>query len=187
MMTTRLAVPRMAAALAAVALVTAGCSEVRRTFGQVRSAPDEFSVVTRAPLTLPPGLGQQAALPEPSPGAVRPQEGTPEDQAARSVFGAVREVPAGARSSGENSILNLAGTEAADPDIRRKVDRETQGLRVANQFLVHRLLGIQPDPVDPVVNPVAETERMRNAAAVGEPVTAGETPVIERRRRGLFF
>ena len=33
------------------------CSDFRRGIGEGKSAPDEFQVVVRAPLSLPPGFG----------------------------------------------------------------------------------------------------------------------------------
>ena len=53
----------------ACGLMLAGCgSDTARTLGFTRDAPDEFSVVTRAPLSLPPTLGN---LPAPRPGDPR--------------------------------------------------------------------------------------------------------------------
>src|SRR5918998_607789 len=61
-----------AASGAAVLLFVAGCGgDTARTFGFTRDAPDEFQVTTRAPLSMPPALGE---LPVPRPGADRPQE-----------------------------------------------------------------------------------------------------------------
>src|SRR5215213_5052235 len=65
--------PRTGAAGAVLlAAAVAGCgSDTARTFGFTRDAPDEFQVTTRAPLSMPPALGE---LPVPRPGADRPQE-----------------------------------------------------------------------------------------------------------------
>jgi hypothetical protein len=54
------------------AALLAGCdtTNLSRTFGLTRDAPDEFSVSTRAPLSMPPNN----ALRAPRPGASRPQE-----------------------------------------------------------------------------------------------------------------
>jgi hypothetical protein len=71
------------ALLPALALL-AGCGdEMRKTFGLGKNAPDEFQVVRRAPLSLPPDF----ALRPPQPGAVRPQEGSVSDQARSTVLG----------------------------------------------------------------------------------------------------
>lgn len=49
-----------------------------------KKAPDEFQVITRAPLEVPYGL----TLPVPQPGAPRPQEVSAEEQAKEAIFGA---------------------------------------------------------------------------------------------------
>ena len=69
--------------LAGSALLLSACSESQKqTLGFSQPPPDEFRVITRAPLTVPPNL----ALRPPIPGAVRPQEGTPSEQARQAVF-----------------------------------------------------------------------------------------------------
>ena len=115
--------------LALAAVTLAGCGGVREQFGLDKQSPDEFRVVSRAPLTVPP----EFALRPPRPGAARPQVGTPTDQARRTVFRlgdqqpSVREVmPDDGRSLGERAILVEAGADEAEPDIRQVVDRETQ-------------------------------------------------------------
>ena len=66
--------------IAIVALSTSGCSSFRGWMGASKAAPDEFRVVTRAPLSMPPDYGLVA----PQPGAPRPQE-TDARQSARQI------------------------------------------------------------------------------------------------------
>ena len=68
------------ALVAAAAL--SGCTDTRRALGLEKSTPDEFNVVSRAPLSLPPDY----RLRPPQPGATRPQEGTVQQQAKQSIF-----------------------------------------------------------------------------------------------------
>lgn len=64
-------------------VLLAGCGEdMRKSFGLGKNAPDEFQVVRRAPLSLPPDF----QLRPPQPGAVRPQEGSATDQAKKAVL-----------------------------------------------------------------------------------------------------
>jgi len=65
----------------AAASLLAGCTDFRRTIGLEQVAPDEFAVESRAPLTIPPEFD----LRPPQPGAPRPQEKSPNQQA-RQVF-----------------------------------------------------------------------------------------------------
>ena len=47
-----------------------GCENAKETIGLTKQSPDEFAVVTRAPLSIPPKFD----LRPPKPGADRPQE-----------------------------------------------------------------------------------------------------------------
>src|SRR5665213_3042937 len=57
---------------ASIVVLLSGCgnSSLTRTFELTRDSPDEFTVVTRAPLSMPPDF----SLRPPQPGAERPQE-----------------------------------------------------------------------------------------------------------------
>ena len=64
--------------LVVLSLIVVGCSGISdQISGRGKYAPDEFSVVSRAPLTLPPDYG----LRPPVPGALRPQESRAQDVA----------------------------------------------------------------------------------------------------------
>ena len=67
-------------ALTAVAAIgLAGCQSTQKALGMSKVVPDEFRVVSKAPLAVPPDY----ALRPPTPGAPRPQDGTTRDQAAQ--------------------------------------------------------------------------------------------------------
>ena len=181
-------------ALAAVAL--SGCDSARETFGFTKQAPDEFAVVTRAPLVIPPDYG----LRPPQPGAQRPQEKEIRDQARETVTGRNSAPSAGAsqvastggvanggspRSEGERTLLAKAGALDADPSIRRTVDRESTMLAEADSDFIDRLIFWQEKPPPgTVVDPDAETKRIREAMAQGDAPNKGETPIIKRRKKG---
>ncbi|CAO3418447.1 DUF3035 domain-containing protein [Azospirillum doebereinerae] len=182
--------PLFGVALAALALT--GCSDVRRSIGLDRQSPDEFSVVSRAPLTLPPSL--QANLPKPRPGALRPQDSTPTQVAAGAVFGGSSRGTAGpvGKSAGENALVAQASArDGIDPNIRNKVDQETTQLTVADKSWIDSLLfwQTQEKPFS-IVDPGREQQRLREAQAQGRAVDGAATPTIERKRKapleGLF-
>ena len=103
--------------VAVLAVSSAGCGSVSRAVGASKVTPDEFRVVTKAPLVVPPDY----ALRPPSPGEPRPQELQPESAARVALVGA-RE--AATRSQGESLLAAKAGVEKADPLIRYVVDDE---------------------------------------------------------------
>ncbi len=173
-----------------------GCTSIRENLGLTKRSPDEFRVTSRAPLSMPPDYN----LRPPNPGAPRPQEGSTRDQAEAAVFGYPNsgtdpdQIPpigegeaAGAQSAGEASLLQSAGTGGIDPNIRVLIDSETaedeaDSITLAEQLIFWR----DPQPYGTVVDPVAEQKRLQENAALGKPVTEGETPVIIRKKKGLL-
>src|SRR3546814_8005136 len=67
--------------VAGLALAVSACGGFRDSLGLTKQSPDEFRVVSRAPLTLPPDYN----LRPPEPGAPRPQVGSASQQAERAV------------------------------------------------------------------------------------------------------
>ncbi len=178
--------------LALVALALTGCSDVRRSIGLDRQSPDEFTVVSRAPLSMPPSL---ASLPPPRPGAMRPQDSTSSAVAAASVFGGSSRGAAAAaagKTQGESALIAQAGAKSGiEPGIRNKVDQETTQLIVADKRWIDTLLfwQTQEQPFS-VVDPKKESQRLREAQATGKPLNDGTVPTVERKRKapleGLF-
>ena len=69
--------------LLALPALAGGCSNTtKEALGLTKRSPDEFQVVTNAPLSMPPDYN----LRPPAPGSPRPQEGTARDQAQQVVF-----------------------------------------------------------------------------------------------------
>lgn len=101
-------------------LMLAGCSQgVKKTLGLQRNNPDEFAVVERAPLTVPPNFDLVA----PQPGAPRPQESTPTNTARGLILSSQPSEPkaVAGMSGAENALLNSAGAAKADPKIRQEL------------------------------------------------------------------
>jgi len=170
------------ASLLALALVLAGCGgDTARTFGLTRDAPDEFQVTTRAPLSMPPSLGN---LPPPRPGANRPQELSAREQAEATLTpGTFAPAARTGQTSGERALLSSTGI-AAQPNIRDRVDQETSRFERTNRSVVDQVLFWRPTAEAGVpVDPTRESQRLRENAALGRPTQEGQTPVIQPQRR----
>ena len=157
-------------------VLTAGlsaCSDFRRAIGEGKSAPDEFQVVVRAPLSLPPGFGD-----------------SPEDVVKSSQNGGMN-----AQTSGVNaqaSTANLLGSQTVEgsefaglfdfsgvpDDIRTKVDEETYGIQLEKRLPLQTLFGGVPN-VGPVLDKMAEDLRLRKARLAGQVPTEGGTKAID--------
>ncbi len=181
----------VAGVIVAAAFATSGCSEVRQAVGFEKTTPDEFRVVSRAPLSMPPHYGLKA----PRPGATRPQETKIPDKARQIVIdgnsarknNAVLGKRFRGRPAGELALLKQAGTNRIDPNIRRLIDRESSTLAAAKQGFAEKLIFWKKPPAPGVVvDPKLEARRLRENAALGRAQTTGETPVITRKEGGLF-
>ena len=174
--------------LAASTVVLAGCGGWRQTFGLDHAPPDEFSVVARPPLSMPPDFN----LRPPRPGAARPQEVATTQTAANTVFGPGLHATSGAAAgTADSALLSHAGAANAQPDIRAAIDAETRNLITADKRWVDRLIFWQKQEQPyTAVDAAGESKRLHDNAALGQPVTAGDTPTIERKRKapleGIF-
>ena len=186
----------MAALAIAVPALVGGCTSVKEQLGLTKQSPDEFKVVSRAPLSMPPDYN----LRPPTPGAPRPQEGSSRDQAAAAVFGhpgaglQPDQIPPigegeseSAQSSGESALLQSAGASGVDPNIRTLVDGETAADEADSETLADTLVFWRdPEPYGDVVDAEAEQKRLQENEALGNPVTEGDTPIIVRKKRGML-
>jgi hypothetical protein len=180
---------RFVVCLSAAVLFLAGCSETRRVIGLDKTPPDEFTIVSRAPLAMPPDY----ALRPPQPGAPRPQDLTPRQQARQTVFRAGGEqqaslaTPRGGRSEAEMAFLGHAHAGQADPNIRALVNEENSRLVEAERSFVDRLVfWRKAEPPGTVVDAQKEQQRLRENVALGKPVNEGEVPTIQRKKRALL-
>jgi hypothetical protein len=177
-------------ALALVAAFAGGCSSLRSIAGLDKSAtPDEFQVVQRAPLSMPPDFGLRA----PTPGAPRPQDTSTSDRARQIVIdrettGQATVRPIDGRSAGESALLKQAGAASADPNIRTEVDNERLTLADADKRWIDTLLFWKGPSIDPgtVVDAEKESARLRENAALNKPANAGVTPTIKKKSSALF-
>ena len=181
-----------AAFLVAGSLLASGCEATRNVVGLEKQTPDEFAVVTRAPLSVPPDFG----LRPPKPGAERPQEKSVRNQARDVLLRGSDTTPAkpepasqesGKFSVGEAALLARAGALNADASIRSLVNRETSALTEADDSLFDKVLFWQEvDPPGSIVDADQESRRLREASAIGDPPNKGDVPVIKRRQRGIL-
>lgn len=171
--------PIMVVAIIAAAAVASGCSTLSRSIGTGKTSPDEFRVVTRAPLTLPPDY----SLRPPRPGEPRPQELEPDADARAALFG--QDVAPNA-TQGERALVAQAGAENVPADIRDQVDFEGQNVVRRSEGFVNRIInfggsGSTSAPLDAE----AEQRRLQEEEAVRRATGGGEV-VIQRNASGGF-
>ncbi len=166
-----------AALVAAAGL--AGCQSTRTALGMTKVTPDEFRVVTKAPLVLPPDY----SLRPPAPGEPRPQELQPESAARTALLG---QREGEVRSDGEKLLVAKAGADKADPLIRYVVDDEFGDVAHKDKSFADKVMFWHSDKAKAAATPSnagADTATPVDAAAEEERIaklTGGKTVVISR-------
>ncbi|MEL6692617.1 MAG: DUF3035 domain-containing protein [Pseudomonadota bacterium] len=113
-----------------------GCA----SFGSTNS-PDEFRVVKKAPLVIPPDY----SLRPPAPGSGQPFEVDPTRAGTASAFGT--DIGQSASTS-ERALVAAAGANAVSPVIRQQVDWEEARVIRKSQSLSDRVLNSDGSEVD---------------------------------------
>lgn len=188
MMHARFPLPRFLLALS-LALAVSACGEARRQIGLEKPPPDEFAVVNRAPLSIPPDY----SLRPPQPGAARPQEGATSEQARQAILGGRTQLKAtqplvkGGRTQGEMVVLKSAGASDITPNIRQIVNEESTALAEADKPLTDKLMFWgKPNEYSEAMDARQESKRIRENQALGKDMEEGSTPMIKRRHKALL-
>ena len=157
------------------ALMLSGCGSTKRALGLEKTVPDEFAVLNRGPLVMPPDY----QLRPPVPGADRPQEAPASEQARTALLGRAKLDALRSRgaSRGEVALLAHAGADAATPDVRQNIDREASTFAPEEKQMTRRLLDWKDETAGQgmALDPVAESKRLDQAKAAGK--KPNETPV----------
>ena len=163
-------------ALLALALVLGGCS----TFNRGRNKPDEFKVMTKAPLVMPP---EYNLLP-PRPGEAGPQDLRASEAARRAMMG---KAPADTIASvGERALVATAAQGNLDPDIRAKLDIEGGQLTTKSKSFADRILFWRHGDTymgdSTPVDADAEAERLRREKLIRGATGGGKVQIRKSHR-----
>jgi len=105
------------------------------------SGPDEFRVVRKAPLVIPPEYN----LRPPQPGQAMPAELDPSGSRIAVAFGAAAGLNA---SASERALVNAAGANAVNPVIREQVDFEEAKIIRKRGSVSDRIMFWRPEQAD---------------------------------------
>lgn len=104
-----------ALSVACVPLLLTGCSDVGKALGFSKSVPDEYRVMARPPLSVPP----EFHLRPPRPGAEPLHHKDADKEAQRALLGTT--ITSGTVTSAESTLLQKAGADKANPNIRQEL------------------------------------------------------------------
>jgi hypothetical protein len=157
--------------LGAVTLLSmlSACSDFRKAIGTEKSSPDEFQVVVRPSLVLPPNFSSR---PTAATGAQTAAAVASDAQAQASVL-------LGARETGASDYSDIFAFDKIVEDVRSKVDEETAGIKFERRLPIQVLFGGLPD-VGPVIDKMAEDRRIRRNRLENRSLSYGATPAIDK-------
>jgi len=157
--------------LGAVTLLSmlSACSDFRKAIGTEKSSPDEFQVVVRPSLVLPPNFSSR---PTAATGAQTAATVASDAQAQASVL-------LGARETGASDYSDIFAFDKIVEDVRSKVDEETAGIKFERRLPIQVLFGGLPD-VGPVIDKLAEDRRIRRNRLENRSLSYGATPAIDK-------
>jgi len=178
---------------------------VREMVGVDSRAPDEFRVVSRPPLSVPPqfnlrppaiGDGSTPYATDKKAEALitgnasqAPQSGqtfTLKSGNSETAIEPVMQSPVSgmAGSSAESQFLLNAGANRADPTVRQTLVEEKYVRQEEKQE--EGWWEIWPDDEETTVNPGKESERIQKNQDEGKPINEGEVPVIDPKDKGVL-
>jgi hypothetical protein len=197
--------------IGAIALLTVsalgGCTgkELRSSLGLKRNDPDEFRVVTRPPLSVPPVYHLRP------PAEDEGMNVTPADKRAEALVVEGKELPVYQRpedaayaaetavtsvntsslgTAGESVLLQSAGADEAQKDIRKVLKAENRPIILEEKrekgFFGELREKLNPSNEEPLVDAKKEQERIRTNKAEGKPLNDGETAVIDRKNESVL-
>lgn len=168
--------PLALVAVLAAATAASGCASFSRAIGASKTTPDEFRVMTHAPLTLPPDYN----LRPPRPGEARPQENDPAADAQAALFG---ENVGAEASQGERAFVSAAGATASSDSIRDEIDFEAQGVVRRSEGFANRILNFGGSgSASRPLNAEEEARRLEDEESIRR--ATGGAPVVIQRERG---
>ncbi|HEX3673061.1 MAG TPA: DUF3035 domain-containing protein [Rhizomicrobium sp.] len=134
----------MACVVGLAALSVAGCTSIRDAAGLDKQPPDEFAVVTKAPLVIPPDFN----LRPPKPGAAPTNQVSPTAAAEAALYSnddptsTAPPTPSGpgTYSEAEKSLLAQADATNADHSIRQQLASDEKSMEGSNSSFTDRVL-----------------------------------------------
>lgn len=149
-----------------IVLGATACSDYRRAIGTEKSTPDEFQVVVRPPLSLPPEFTTR-------PDATTTDLGV-DEKSSINLMNRLFE-RRNTTATGYDEFFELG---SVDPDIRVKVDQETTGIIFERRLPINVIFGGLPE-VGPILDQILEDRRIRTNLIQKKAINEGATPAYD--------
>lgn len=166
-----------------LALTACGGGSVKETLGIGHKAPDEFRVVARPPLSMPPQFNLR-------PPSTNSESATviPADKQAKSIITGDDDAVSEKKSSAnESQFMKNIGVDKADPKVRDELTQqklEAQEKKEEGSWWG----GVTSvtEKKDTLVDAKKEAQRIKTNKEANKPVTEGETPEVKDKDHGVL-
>ena len=172
-------------AIAILIVVLSACTSVKKELGIARNSPDEFTVIKRAPLTLPPEYNLKPPVDKNDVANEDVLKSKASNVAKQAIIG--KSVEKQQINEADDLLLSKMGANDADPNIRAQIDKDNGYILLKNQTLIEKLtskddveLNINEIPASRV-DPKAEAARIKKNMEENKPLNEGDVPVIEKK------
>jgi len=154
--------------LAACGVALMGCQSIKDAAGLGKQSPDEFAVVTKQPLVIPPDYN----LRPPRDGAPPTNQVQPTDAAQSAIFddpAAAAKRMSGDYSEAERQLLANARATNPDPAIRQRIAADGRAMEASDDNFASQVLFWQDSNKDggTPVDADAESKRIEAQKAAG--------------------
>ena len=167
---------RILLASSAAALLLSGCQSASRALGLTSSAPNEFNILTKAPLVVPPEYN----LRPPAVGESSALDNYSQASARRALLGDIDEAEP---TRGEIVLMAKAGVGQADPEVRLAVDGQNSVEKKSDSY-TDRVLGWENGQFIPRNGEVLDPETEQRRLQAVQSATGGGEVTISRRPGG---
>lgn len=164
------------AALLGSALLSTGCSSMGKALGMTKTTPNEFNILTKPPLVVPPEYN----LRPPRTGELNVEEKYATVAARKALLG---EIDPAKPSAGEAVLIAKAGGGKADPAVRVIIDGQNSIERKNRGFADRVLFWKDGKAIGPDGQPLDPDQEVRRQKAV-QAATGGNPVEIKRRPGG---
>jgi len=160
--------------VSALGVAISGCSSTSKVLGLTKQSPNEFNILTKAPLVVPPEYN----LRPPQAGASSVENNYTQEAARKALIGNVDDAEP---TRGEVVLMTKAGVGRANQEIRLEIDGQNSVERKTSSFTDRVLFwnnGSYTPRAGAPLNPETEAQRLEsvNSATGGGQVEIGRRP-----------
>ncbi|MEE9347492.1 MAG: DUF3035 domain-containing protein [Robiginitomaculum sp.] len=158
---------------AAMALTLPACKTLNKASGARKGVPNEFNILTKAPLVVPPEYN----LRPPASGQSRPEDSYTSKVAREALLG---EIDDAKPSRGEILLMTKAGVGKANPEVRIVIDGQNSVEHKSDPFTDRLIFWRDGRAVDGQGNPLNSDSEARRLQAI-QTATGGAKVTISKR------